>query len=106
LHDGQWAGAQIVSKDWVKQSLTPAFDPGEEGSKYGFKWWLFPRPDSERMIWAAVGFGGQRLMVFPEEDLIVVFTGWNILANESPVGAFVKRIQSAIRSHECAEHEH
>ena len=103
LHEGQWAGAQIVSKDWIKQSLTPAFDTGEEGSKYGFKWWLFPRPDSDRMIWAAVGFGGQRLMVFPEEDLIVTFTGWNILANESPVGAFVKRIEPAIRPYDCTE---
>ena len=103
LHDGQWAGDQIVSKDWVKQSLAPAFDTGEEGSKYGFKWWLFPRTESNRMIWAAVGFGGQRLMVFPQEDLIVTFTGWNILANESPVGTFIKRIEPAIRPYDCTE---
>ena len=106
LHDGQWAGVQIVSKDWVKQSLTPAFDTGEEGSKYGFKWWLFPRPDPDRMIWAAVGFGGQRLMVFPEEDLIVTFTGWNILANESLVGTFLKRIEPAIKPYDCVERGH
>ena len=58
------------------------------------------------MIWAAVGFGGQRLMVFPEEDLIVTFTGWNILANESLVGTFLKRIEPAIRPHDCADSGH
>jgi len=36
LHDGVWDGRQIVSKEWVKQSLTPAID-AEDGFKYGFK---------------------------------------------------------------------
>src|SRR3989449_10744422 len=47
LHDGVWDGEQIVSKDWVKQSLTPFID-AEEGFKYGFKWWLFPRAEGKR----------------------------------------------------------
>jgi CubicO group peptidase (beta-lactamase class C family) len=100
LHDGMWDGQQIVSKDWVKQSLAPFID-AEEGFKYGFKWWLLPRADRQGYVWMARGFGGQRLMVFPEEDLIAVFTGWEIL--KDPVGdrELVNRILPAVRTQSC-----
>ena len=101
LHTGSWNGKQIVSAEWVKQSLAPSADAGN-GVKYGFQWWLFPQGD--RLIWAALGFGGQRLLVFPEEDLIAVFTGWSILNNQgNPIGTgqTIQRLLPAIRSHSC-----
>src|SRR6266852_9167184 len=52
LHDGMWNGQQIVSKDWVKQSLAPFID-AEDGFKYGYKWWLLPRTDRPGFIWMA-----------------------------------------------------
>ena len=105
LHDGLWDGNEIVSKDWVKQSLTPFID-AEEGYKYGFKWWLFPRKDGQRYVWMALGFGGQHLMVFPEEDLIVVFTGWNILGKPAANSEFVRRILPAVRAQACGGTAH
>jgi CubicO group peptidase (beta-lactamase class C family) len=100
LHEGMWDGQQIVSKDWVKQSLAP-FIESEEGFKYGYKWWLLPRTDPPGYIWMARGFGGQRLMVFPEENLIVVFTGWEILKDPAGDRDLVKRILPAVRSQSC-----
>lgn len=100
LHDGKWDGKQIVSKDWVKQSLTPFID-AEEGFKYGFKWWLLPRTDRSGYVWMARGFGGQRLMVFPEEDLIAAFTGWEILKDEAPDRELLNRILPAVRAQTC-----
>ena len=100
LHDGMWDGQQIVSKDWVKQSLAPFID-AEEGFKYGFKWWLLPRTDRQGYVWMARGFGGQRLMVFPEEDLIVVFTGWEILKDPAGDRELVNRILPAVRTQSC-----
>ncbi len=100
LHDGMWDGKQIVSKDWVKQSLTP-FIEAEEGFKYGYKWWLLPRTDRQGHIWMARGFGGQRLMVFPEEDLIAVFTGWEILKDPAGDRELVNRILPALRVRNC-----
>ncbi len=76
LNDGVWDGTQIVSKEWVKESLTP-YISAEEGFQYGFKWWLYPL--NGEFAWMCLGFGGQHLMVFPQEKLIVVFTGWEIL---------------------------
>jgi CubicO group peptidase (beta-lactamase class C family) len=78
LHDGMWDGKQIVSKEWVKASLTPAID-AEEGFKYGYKWWLLPRSGGLGFVWMGMGFGGQHLMVFPEKNLIATFTAWSIL---------------------------
>jgi CubicO group peptidase (beta-lactamase class C family) len=100
LHDGMWDGNQIVSKDWVKQSLTP-FTDASESFKYGFKWWLLPRTDRQGFIWMARGFGGQQLMVFPEEELIAVFTGWKIIGDEADARELVKRILPAIRTPKC-----
>jgi CubicO group peptidase (beta-lactamase class C family) len=100
LHDGMWDGQQIVSKDWVKQSLAPFID-AEEGFKYGFKWWLLPRTDRQGYVWMARGFGGQRLMVFPEEDVIVVFTGWEILKDPPADRELVNRILPAVRTQSC-----
>jgi CubicO group peptidase (beta-lactamase class C family) len=97
LHDGMWDGKPIVSKDWVKQSLAPFID-AEEGYKYGFKWWLFPRADTHGYVWMGRGFGGQRLMVFPKEELIAVFTGWEILKEPATDHEFVRRILPAVRT--------
>jgi CubicO group peptidase (beta-lactamase class C family) len=103
LHDGMWDGQQIVSKDWVKQSVAP-FIEAEEGFKYGYKWWLLPRTDRQGYVWMARGFGGQRLMVFPEENLIAVFTGWEILKEEAKDQDLVNRILPAVRAQSCSTH--
>src|SRR5580765_1677207 len=100
LHDGIWDGKQVVSKDWVKQSLSPAI--GAEGAfKYGYKWWLLPRPDGAGFVWMGQGFGGQQLMIFPEKDLIATFTGWSILKDPASPQDFVGRILPAVKSEVC-----
>jgi CubicO group peptidase (beta-lactamase class C family) len=100
LHDGMWDGKQVVSKEWVKQSLGPSID-AEEGFKYGFKWWLLPRTDRAGYVWMARGFGGQRLMVFPEEEMIAVFTGWEILKDPAGDRELVTRILPAVKTQMC-----
>ena len=88
LKDGVWEGKQIVAPDWVKASVTPAVSVVPGGAvKYGLKWWLFPYGESNsRLAWAGSGFGGQLPIIFPEEDMVVVFTGWNILDNSKRLG--------------------
>jgi CubicO group peptidase (beta-lactamase class C family) len=100
LQDGMWKGKRIVSADWVRQSLTPLID-AEEGMKYGYKRWLYPRKDNGKLVWMCLGFGGQRLMVFQEEKLIVVFTGWQILSEDAPISAWVERVLPAVQSPAC-----
>jgi CubicO group peptidase (beta-lactamase class C family) len=106
LHDGTWNGTKIVSKEWVDQSLTPFIDTGWQRLKYGFKWWLYPRKDGGRLVWMGRGFGGQQLMVFPEEQLIATFTGWDII-KDPPVSAdLVERLVPAIAAKSCQGDAH
>ena len=105
LHGGMWDGRRIVSKEWVAESLAPYID-APAPFKYGFKWWLYPRAQAGQYIWMARGFGGQRLMVFPEEDLIVTFTGWEIVHDAAPTGDLVNRLLPAISMAKCPQPAH
>ena len=100
LKDGVWEGKPVVQPDWVKASVTPSVTVSSEGVKYGYKWWLLPyAKDDARLAWAGAGFGGQRPIIFPDLDLIVVFTGWNILPDRPALSArvAVDRILGAVR---------
>jgi CubicO group peptidase (beta-lactamase class C family) len=100
LHNGSWDGKQVVSKEWVKESLKGYID-AEGDYKYGYKWWLLKRTDSAGYVWMARGFGGQRMMVFPEERLIVVFTGWDILGEPPADKELYARLLPALKSKTC-----
>lgn len=103
LNNGLWDGTQIVSEDWVKQSVAPhvpmpyTVDGGR--MYYGFTWWLYPV--SGKYSWIATGLGGQELLVFPQQDLIVVFTGWDI-QNEGDLALLVPRLLTAVKPFTCA----
>lgn len=75
MNGGQWEGQQIVSKEWVEQSLRPAVQFNERRG-YGYQWWIPEHRDGQTRIFAGNGYGGQFLMVAPEYELIVAFNGW------------------------------
>ena len=105
LQAGVWEGRQIVSKDWVMESVKRSLDV-DGNVDYGFLWWLQKRADSSEYIWMARGFGQQHLMVFPQEKLIAVFTGWRILGNEAEdyeadEKEFARRILTAVQTKVC-----
>ncbi len=86
LKKGGWQGRSIVTPEWVEDSVSPKIEVDEGGVKYGLKWWLFPYGDGSKAAWAGSGFGGQMPIVVSEHDLVLVFTGWNILPDESRLG--------------------
>jgi CubicO group peptidase (beta-lactamase class C family) len=101
LRNGAWDGRQVVSPEWVRSSITPAIaiSPAPNAPKYGLKWWLYPDPrDATRMVWGGSGFGGQVPMTFPDDDMVVVFNGWNILPGRPslPRGQVTARLLGAI----------
>jgi len=75
LRRGNWNGRQLISKDWIDQSLTSCqLNPG-----YGYMWWL---NTGKRMFggasekaFAAMGAGGNVVFMDPEFDLVIV-TRW------------------------------
>jgi CubicO group peptidase (beta-lactamase class C family) len=101
LNGGRWNGQQLMTSDWVNESLTPRIDAGE-GFQYGYQWWLLPHGTPPRLAWLARGMGGQRLMVFPEDQLIVVSTAWHILNEASIEFDVVRRLLPGVHAHQCA----
>lgn len=70
----------------VRQSTTWVVPVTEAGERYGYQWWgiqlyrhdnVFDLSDQVLEAAAAVGRGGQWVLVYPELDLVAVFTGGN-----------------------------
>ena len=72
LQRGAWNGQQLLSEAWVAAMLTPcAINP-----EYGYMWWLNTDraryPSASASTVAAVGAGGNTILVEPAHDLVLV----------------------------------
>ena len=82
LSGGTWNGARIVSQDWVRRStvrhgnMRPRIDI-DLNHGYGYGWHFRDYQGHGRTFdyyWAG-GNGGQLIIVVPELDMVVGFTG-------------------------------
>jgi hypothetical protein len=69
LNKGVWDGQQIVSADWVADSVTVHSSGGIDD--YGYGWWI------SKDSYYALGRGGQNVKVYPAYNAIVVTTASN-----------------------------
>lgn len=73
LDHGLWRGRRIVSEDWVHEScnmkVENSFGPG-----YGLHWWVgdYQFRGESVFMYLASGHGGQRILVIPELEMVVV----------------------------------
>lgn len=97
-NNGRWQGRQIISSAWIEEAtrahtrFSPMWTTG-----YGYQWWLY-RFKCENVTvdaYAAAGWGGQRIIVFPTLDLIVVFTAGNYLTPRGQVYAMMYSMVNA-----------
>jgi CubicO group peptidase (beta-lactamase class C family) len=99
-HDGNWDGRRLLPPGWVAASTAPSITPSPgSGYRYGYQWWLLADPArADAWHWAALGYGGQRLIVVPELELIAVFTGWNIYEKPAlDASLALKRVLGAVK---------
>jgi CubicO group peptidase (beta-lactamase class C family) len=87
LDGGVWAGERIVSEAWVERATAGAL-----AGDYGYLWWGdgYHGGQSAYRSYSARGWGGQCIIVFPELDMVVVFTGGNYESWE-PVDVIVEQ---------------
>jgi len=80
LDEGKWNGDQVVSSKWISE-MTKHSVVFTQNSGYAYHWWIQSyESGSENIISIyADGWGGQRIMVFPSENMVVVFTGGNYI---------------------------
>lgn len=81
LQKGKWRGDQIVSENWVEQSIIP-YSKFKHGKGYGRLWWT--RKTDKENLFFGWGYGGQYLFVSPKKELIVVTNSeWNLTAEKA-----------------------
>jgi CubicO group peptidase (beta-lactamase class C family) len=79
LHDGRWEGAQVVPASYIESALAPHANV-QPGVQYGYGIWLYP--GHTPYDFEANGRGGQRIIVVPQLNTVVVATGGGMDANE------------------------
>lgn len=97
--DGRWDGKQLLPKGWMRSSTTE--DPAEgEPEPYGSTWWLrtgahqppYFRSLPKDTYWMS-GHDGQRTVVVPSADLVVVRMGFSpTYADQDP------RVEQLVRA--------
>jgi len=83
LNQGKWEDKQIVSQEWIEASTREHIDTFK-GYGYGYQWRCgktFICDQEIEAFWAS-GTGGQKIYVFPQLDLVAVFTS-KIFGNDS-----------------------
>ncbi|MHA2274855.1 MAG: serine hydrolase domain-containing protein [Candidatus Kariarchaeaceae archaeon] len=91
LNNGSINGTQIISSDWVHESLQDYSNGGvAEGMRstwyqdvgYGYQWWLQELHGYE--TFSARGLGGQNIFGVPELDMVIVTTATGTVFDEYP----------------------
>lgn len=72
LNGGVWQGKSLIPEAWLKQALTPQVQGYPAFGDYGFQWWTGIHSGTPYAL--AHGHGGQQIYLFPELDMVAVFT--------------------------------
>lgn len=73
MNGGKWKGEQILSENWVQKTFE------EYTSEFGYLWEhkYFVIESKQYNSYMASGNGGQKINIWPEYNMITVFTGGN-----------------------------
>ena len=86
LDTGKWNGSQLISKEYVLNSIRPAdlkvAEDGTQNDRYGYAWWLIPDYKGHYVFYAR-GILGQYIFCIPDKKMVVVRLGNR---REKPVG--------------------
>lgn len=78
LQNGVWNNQQVVDSTWIAQASGIQVNSSTLGTPYGYYFWIYPAYGA----FGADGHGGQRVMVFPQKNLVIVYTAWGYTSGE------------------------
>lgn len=96
LDDGVWRGVRLLPPGWAREATARIVDhitPNPSSPGYGYQWWRYDRRGAE--VWAGNGFGGQFLVVLPQQRLVGVVNSWNVFGVRA-VGVLVPLIDALL----------
>ena len=106
LNNGVWDNQQIISPEWVVKSSVPYESntnirvPGIDspGEGYGYTWYIHESSHHGETIsmFYALGWGDQLIIVIPDLNTVIVFTGANYAAKPASFTIFERNILPAI----------
>ncbi len=75
-NNGVWNGKQVLTSEWVKQSMANYFADTPEQSPYGFLFWNqeFSTEKKSYEAFYASGYGGNKIVMFTDQPLVIVIT--------------------------------
>lgn len=89
LQDGWWQGEQLLPEGWMTYSTTPT--PNNPRNNFGAHFWLNadPREGQQQRTWPGLpadaysmnGFQGQRVIIIPSKDMVIVRLGFSSNSN-------------------------
>lgn len=78
LDSGRWNGKQVVSENYVRESIAPFPVIDKElnspNKRYGYSWWLLPDYKGHNIFYAR-GVLGQYIIMIPDLKMIIVRLG-------------------------------
>ena len=81
LQQGEWNGQQLISREWIEASTQQKVQLRSAmwGWKYGYYWMQVDLNYKDRKIhsYFVPGDGGQLIAVFPDLNMVIVFTAGN-----------------------------
>lgn len=106
LQEGTWKDRTILPRDYVLESTAALLRKVEsnwfyDSFDYGYFWWRNPvrkgkSEAEEPEIFLARGAGGQNIIIWPEKQMVVVITAWNIQMSSKPLRIFHDYIVPAV----------
>ncbi len=93
LHRGNWNGEQLFSESWTDYVATPT---NTSNGQYGAQFWLNAGgrlPDVPKNMFFADGYQGQRVYIFPDQDLVVVRMGLSWMDENAFLSGILKSIK-------------
>jgi CubicO group peptidase (beta-lactamase class C family) len=107
LNNGTFRGKKIISEQWIEKCFTQyannknIYIPGHASGSHGYSysWWLktYKKSGKEINMFHAVGWGGQEIVIIPQLNTVVVFTGGNYTKFATTFSLIDKYILPAIQ---------
>lgn len=93
LRGGEWAGQQLVSRQWAATAQVPLSVEASSGHLYSWQWWV--SGDAYGTYWAN-GYEGQMISVVPALDAVVVRFGHTPEEHYLPRMAWRERVLAVL----------
>ena len=104
LHEGNWNGRQVISRDWARRIVsvvTPVHEMNPVLRRdgyfgYGYMWWIWDGPKAVgpfKGAYTAVGAVGQWITVFPSLQMVIAHKTHNIYGRATNTASWQRIIE-------------